>query len=80
MLKQELLKLWENLAEEVITSGSDDFHFYTIRHPEVKAAMIGIGADFSPGLHHPKMAFNRDALLIGAKVIAKTLSIVSKKA
>ena len=35
----------ENLAEEVITSGSDDFHFYTIRHPELKAAMIGIGAD-----------------------------------
>ena len=73
--------LGENqLAEEVITSGSDDFHFYTIRQPEVKAAMIGIGADLSPGLHHPKMAFNRDSLLIGAKVIAKTLAIVSKKA
>ena len=50
------------LAEEVITSGSDDFHFYTIRQPEVKAAMIGIGADLSPGLHHPKMTFNRDSL------------------
>ncbi len=73
--------LGENqLAEEVITSGSDDFHFYTIRQPEVKAAMIGIGADLSPGLHHPKMTFNRDSLLIGAKVIAKTLAIVSKKA
>ncbi|MFJ8065868.1 amidohydrolase [Psychrobacillus sp. NPDC096426] len=63
----------ENLAEEVITSGSDDFHFYTIRHPEVKAAMIGIGADLAPGLHHPYMKFNFDALAIGAKVIAKTL-------
>jgi len=72
--------LGENqLAEEVITSGSDDFHFYTIRQPKVKAAMIGIGADLSPGLHHPKMTFNRDSLLIGAKVIAKTLAIVSKK-
>ena len=68
----------ENLAEEVITSGSDDFHFYTIRHPEVKAAMIGIGADLTPGLHHPNMTFNRDSLLIGAKVIAKTLSNASK--
>jgi amidohydrolase len=67
------------LAEEVITSGSDDFHFYTIRQPKVKAAMIGIGADLSPGLHHPQMTFNRDSLLIGAKVIAKTLAIVSKK-
>lgn len=68
----------ENLADEVITSGSDDFHFYTIRHPEVKAAMIGIGADLSPGLHHPNMTFNRDALILGAKVISKTLTNVSK--
>lgn len=68
----------ENLAEEVITSGSDDFHFYTIRYPEVKAAMIGIGADLTPGLHHPNMTFNRDALLLGAKVINKTLSILAR--
>ncbi|QFF97468.1 amidohydrolase [Psychrobacillus glaciei] len=69
----------ENLAEEVITSGSDDFHFYTIRHPEVKAAMIGIGSDLAPGLHHPNMTFNHDSLLIGAKVIAKTLSNIAEK-
>ncbi|MEK4484109.1 amidohydrolase [Psychrobacillus sp. FSL H8-0484] len=69
----------ENLAEEAITSGSDDFHFYTIKHPEVKAAMIGIGADLAPGLHHPKMSFNQDSLLIGAKVISKTLTKISKK-
>lgn len=69
----------ENLAEEVITSGSDDFHFYTVRHPEVKAAMIGIGADLVPGLHHPNMMFNYEALAIGSKVIAKTLSNSSKK-
>jgi len=68
----------KNLAEEVITSGSDDFHFYTIRHPEVKAAMIGIGADLTPGLHHPNMTFNRDALMIGARVIEKTLSNIAK--
>ena len=69
----------DNLAEEVITSGSDDFHFYTVRHPEVYAAMIGIGADLTPGLHHPNMTFNYEALAIGAKVIAKTLSNSSKK-
>ncbi|WP_391206344.1 amidohydrolase [Psychrobacillus sp. L4] len=69
----------ENLAEEVITSGSDDFHFYTIRNPEVKAAMIGIGSDLAPGLHHPNMTFNHDSLLIGAKVIAKTLSNIAEK-
>ena len=68
----------ENLGEEVITSGSDDFHFYTIRHPELKAAMIGIGADLAPGLHHPNMTFNYEALAIGAKVIAKTLTNSAK--
>lgn len=61
------------LAAEVITPGSDDFHFYTINRPEIQATMIGIGADLQPGLHHPKMTFDRGALLIGAKVLANTL-------
>lgn len=68
----------EYVAEEVVTSGSDDFHFYTIRNPEVKAAMIGIGSDLRPGLHHPNMTFNHGSLIIGAKVIAKTLTNISK--
>jgi len=61
------------LAKPVYTTGSDDFHFYTVSKPELKATMIGIGADLKPGLHHPKMTFNKDALVIGAKVLAKTL-------
>lgn len=61
------------VAQPVITSGSDDFHFYTVKHPEVKASMIGIGADLTPGLHHPKMTFNRSALNIGSRVLAETL-------
>lgn len=69
----------DKLADEVITSGSDDFHFYTIRNPELKAAMIGIGSDLSPGLHHPNMTFNHDSLLLGANVLAETLSKISKK-
>lgn len=69
----------EHLAPAVITSGSDDFHFYTIRHPEVKATMIGIGANLQPGLHHPKMTFERAALLDAAKVLSKTLTICAKK-
>ena len=35
----------EALAPAIITSGSDDFHFYTIHRPDLKAAMIGVGAD-----------------------------------
>ncbi|MCA1055977.1 amidohydrolase [Rossellomorea aquimaris] len=61
------------LAQPVITSGSDDFHFYTIKHPEVKAAMMGVGADLSPGLHHPRMTFNISALSQAAKILAETL-------
>ena len=62
-----------NAVPPVDTTGADDFHFYTIKKPELKAAMLGIGADLSPGLHHPEMAFNHDALDIGARVLAETL-------
>ncbi|PFG05167.1 amidohydrolase [Bacillus sp. es.034] len=67
----------EALAPPVITSGSDDFHFYTIKHPEVKAAMIGVGADLTPGLHHPDMTFNVSALNQAAKILAETLKKAS---
>ncbi|SFA72142.1 MULTISPECIES: amidohydrolase [unclassified Bacillus (in: firmicutes)] len=62
-----------SLADPVITSGSDDFHFYTVKHPEIKATMIGVGADLAPGLHHPQMTFNKSALDVGARVLAETL-------
>lgn len=63
----------EVLAPPVITSGSDDFHFYTIKNPTLKAAMIGVGADLQPGLHHPKMTFDKSALDLGARILAETL-------
>ena len=63
----------EGYAPPVITAGSDDFHFYTIHRPTLKAAMLGIGADLQPGLHHPKMTFNKEALDTGARVLAATL-------
>ncbi|MGI2327699.1 amidohydrolase [Planococcus sp. YIM B11945] len=62
-----------NTAPAVETTGADDFHFYTIKNPELKAAMLGIGADLAPGLHHPDMNFNHGALDIGARVLAETL-------
>ncbi|MCG7344293.1 amidohydrolase [Sporosarcina sp. ACRSL] len=64
-------------APAIITSGSDDFHFYTIHRPDLKATMIGVGADLGPGLHHPDMTFNRDALDLGARVLAATLAKAS---
>ncbi len=61
------------LADEITTPGSDDFHFYTVKKPELKATMIGIGANLVPGLHHPKMTFERSALIDASKVLACVL-------
>lgn len=63
----------EFLAPPIFTPGSDDFHFYTVLRPHLKATMIGVGADLAPGLHHPHMTFNKDALLAGSKVLATIL-------
>ena len=63
----------EALAPMVHTPGSDDFHYYTVMQPDLKAAMIGIGANLAPGLHHPNMTFDRSALFDGIEVIATTL-------
>lgn len=63
----------ESLAPMVVTPGGDDFHFYTVKHPHLKATMIGIGADLEPGLHHPDMHFNTTVLDLGSRIIAETL-------
>ncbi|MEG0472859.1 MAG: amidohydrolase [Solibacillus sp.] len=63
----------EHLAPAVATPGSDDFHFYTIKQPHLKATMIGVGANLAPGLHHPHMTFDHSGLLDGAKVLTATL-------
>ncbi|RUL52084.1 amidohydrolase [Lysinibacillus antri] len=68
----------EHLEKPISTTGSDDFHYYTVLRPKLKAAMIGIGADLTPGLHHPKMTFNKEALITGAKVLTTTLRNAAK--
>jgi len=60
-------------APPVVTPGSDDFHFYTVKYPKLKATMVGIGADLKPGLHHPHMTFDRSVLDIGARILAEIL-------
>ncbi|OZI13550.1 amidohydrolase [Bacillaceae bacterium SAS-127] len=66
------------LAEPVITSGSDDFHFYTIKRPHLKASMMGIGADLKPGLHHPNMTFDKNALKLGVDALTNTVLLALK--
>lgn len=68
----------EALAAPVVTPGSDDFHFYTIHKPELEATMIAVGANLAPGLHHPNMTFDQQALYIGADVLTATLKYAAK--
>ncbi|MGE8203875.1 M20 peptidase aminoacylase family protein [Heyndrickxia sp. NPDC080065] len=63
----------EQLKEPIVTSGGEDFHFYTLKNPNVKATMLGLGCDLKPGLHHPNMTFNRNAIYAGIEILAKTI-------
>ncbi|PYZ97690.1 amidohydrolase [Alteribacter lacisalsi] len=53
----------------IVTTGGDDFHFYTIKRPHVKATMLAVGCGLSPGLHHPDMTFDRSAIPDAVKVM-----------
>lgn len=66
------------LVPAIETPGSDDFHFYTIKRPQLKATMIGVGANLAPGLHHPKMTFDQRALFDGINVLTTTLKNAAK--
>ncbi|KXH81834.1 M20 peptidase aminoacylase family protein [Sporosarcina sp. HYO08] len=61
------------LAPPIVTPGGEDFHFYTLKRPTVKATMLGLGCDLSPGLHHPNMTFNKDSLLTGIEILARAV-------
>lgn len=68
----------EGLSAAPVTPGGEDFHYYKATYPNLQATMVGLGTGLSPGLHHPNMSFNLDALLNGIKilslVVAKTVS------
>lgn len=58
-----------NIDPPLVTPGGDDFHFYTIKKPTLKATMVGLGCDLEPGLHHPEMTFNKEALMNGVDIL-----------
>lgn len=60
-------ELGEALAP-IVTPGSEDFHFFREKLG-IKTTYIGLGADLTPGLHHPEMKFNKKALLYGANIL-----------
>lgn len=57
----------------IISSGGEDFHFYTLRKPSIKATMLGLGCGLTPGLHHPNMTFNHEAMFSGIEILTKTM-------
>lgn len=63
----------EFLAPPIITPGGEDFHFYTLKRPSVKATMLGLGCGLSPGLHHPAMTFNKESMQTGIEILARTV-------
>lgn len=65
------------LAAPVVTTGGDDFHFYTLERPHLKATMLGLGCGLEPGLHHPRMTFDRNALFVGIEILAQALILTS---
>jgi len=71
----------ENTSQVIATTGGDDFHFYTIKRPELKATMLAIGCDLEPGLHHPHMTFDHEvipkAVEIMTRALKKTIELYS---
>jgi amidohydrolase len=63
----------EALSPTVVTPGSDDFHFYTKLRPSIKATMLALGADLTPGLHHPNMTFDRSCMMHGVEILTRTI-------
>ncbi|WP_132745854.1 M20 peptidase aminoacylase family protein [Scopulibacillus darangshiensis] len=63
----------DHLDEPLVTPGGDDFHFYTLKRPSIKATMLGLGCDLAPGLHHPQMTFDRDALFSGIQILTTAI-------
>lgn len=58
----------DGLLPPIITPGGEDFHFYIKHRPAIKSGYIGLGCDLLPGLHHPEMKFDTDALLDGVNI------------
>lgn len=61
------------LSPPIMTTGGDDFHFYTIKRPQIKATMLAIGCDLKPGLHHAHMTFNHNIIPQAVDILARAM-------
>lgn len=69
----------ENTTLPIITPGGDDFNYYKINKPKLESTMLGLGCDLQPGLHHPKMTFNHEAMYTGAQILMEAILITLEK-
>lgn len=80
LLNDALIKVIgaENIHPTIQTSGSDDFHFYTLLKPQIKATMLALGANLTPSLHDPYMTFDKRALLKGVAILEQVCVTICK--
>ncbi|MBC5637772.1 M20 peptidase aminoacylase family protein [Ornithinibacillus sp. BX22] len=69
----------DHLIPMITTTGGDDFHFYTIKRPSLKATMLAVGCDLEPGLHHPQMTFNYQAIEPSVEILVTVLRRTVRK-
>ena len=71
LMAEAICDAWgkQRLVPPTVTSGGDDFHFYTLKKPHLKATMLGLGCGLKPGLHHPHMTFDHEALIDGTRIL-----------
>lgn len=75
LMKQSIIEVCgvRGLAEDVVTPGGEDFHYYTLKRPSVKATMLGVGCGATPGLHDPNMTFQFDGLYPAIEIMTQTI-------
>lgn len=68
----------DKVMSTCVSQGAEDFHFYTANNPRLSATMVGLGCGLSPGLHHPHMKFNLEALIYGTKILTQSVLLASE--
>jgi amidohydrolase len=61
------------VLEPIVTPGGEDFHFFAVKKPGLRAGYFGLGCDLTPGLHNPEMKFKPAALPDGVAILQELL-------
>ena len=63
----------ENIIPSFNTSGGEDFFYYPVKMPQIKAGFVGLGVGAEPGLHHQDMHFDPKYLENGVAIHEKII-------